>query len=301
MFNTNVHVPVLLDPILGFAVRNFDYLEGITVFDATLGGGGYTAKFIELGAQVQGSDLDIAVINELSDRFNKNTFEAHHGNFSEVISSFENSSFDIVMADLGFSSNQLESSDRGFSYKNLEEEFDLRYDVATGQPAWKFICAQPVDNLGKTIYKYSGERLSFRIARVLKAREPKTVGEAVDAVTSGIPGKYKNKTKGILSRVWQALRIQVNDELSHLGLFLERSTDKIKPGGLLMIVCFHSLEDKLVTNYMRRLAKPVSEDEYGNKNYDYQLLTKKAIQPTEKEVECNVRSRSATLRILKRL
>lgn len=299
--NQNIHTPVLLTSIMEKIHQEFDTLTGLVAFDGTLGGGGYSSSFLREGIVVYGSDLDLDVVTELSKKYKNKNFEALHGNFSEVIGGFGDGFFDVIVADLGFSSNQLESSNRGFSYLKREEDFDLRYDVTQGKPAWQVICEQPVDNLGKIIYRNSGEKLSFRIARAIKEDEIKTVGEIVDKVVQSIPQKFKNKTKAILSRFWQAMRIEVNREFEHLDSFLQASVFKLKPGGMLMVVSFHSLEDKIVTRFMRQQSKPVSEDEYGNKVYEYQLLTKKPLVSSEGEVEHNIRSRSATLRILKRL
>ena len=296
----NVHVPVLLEQITRLIRAEYGE-DPLTIFDGTLGGGGYSAAFLEAGHTVYGSDLDAEVVQALGERFADKKFEARQGNFSEVITEFADGFFDVVVVDLGYSSNQLESSDRGFSYLQGQEDLDLRYNSDRGRPAYELVNSLGENELQKLIYRHSGEALSLRIARSLKEQPVRTAGETVAAVERAIPAKFYKKRNAILSRVWQALRIEVNEEFVHLQLFLEHSVEKLKPGGLLMVVDFHSLEDKLVTKFMREKAKPVAEDVYGNRTYAYELLTKKGILPSQEEITQNVRSRSATLRVLKRL
>lgn len=296
----NHHVPVLLSAVLSRIKIELSE-KSPTIFDATLGGGGYSLAFLDQGYKVYGSDLDAPVVNTLNEKFSAGKFEAYQGNFSEVIDRFQNGFFDVIVADLGYSSNQLEDSGRGFSYLKPAEDFDLRYDSRRGDPAYAVLSQLEEKELGQVIYRNSGEALSIRIARSLKANSPQKVGEVVTAVRQAIPAKFYRKQNAVLSRVWQALRIEVNREFQNLELFLERSLSKLNPGGLLMVVSFHSLEDKIVTKFMRARAKPVSEDMYGNKTYTYEFLTKKPLLPSTEEVENNVRARSATLRILKKL
>ena len=297
---SNVHVPVLLRTIQGVLAEQFGK-EELTVFDGTLGGGGYSAAFLEAGHEVYGSDLDAAVVETLNRQFKVQKFEALQGNFSEIIGRFENGFFDVIVADLGYSSNQLESSRRGFSYLQPEEALDLRYDSNRGEAAYWLINRLSESELAGVLYRNAGESLANRVARELKRQPVETVAEVVVAVERAIPAKFFKKRNAILSRVWQALRIEVNAEFEHLQKFLEISLEKLKPGGLLMIVNFHSLEDKLVTKFMRAQARPISEDMYGNRTYAYEFLTKKGLLPSVEEVERNVRARSATLRVLKKL
>lgn len=296
----NVHVPVLLEGVM--SVINNEFGESsLTVFDGTLGGGGYSRRFLESGFTVFGSDLDKDVVDTLNEGLGDKSFEARHGNYSEIITEFDDNFFDVIVVDLGYSSNQLDSSGRGFSYQKPDETFDLRYDSSRGQAAWEIICGKPVENLGKILFRNAGETFANRIARSLKEQPVKTVGELVNAVEKAIPRKFWNKRNAVLSRVWQAFRIEVNQEFEHLDIFLHESLPKLKEGGLLMVVDFHSLEDKMVTQFMRQKSKPVSEDMYGNKTYHYKFLTKKALLPSEEEVDTNVRARSAKLRALKKL
>jgi 16S rRNA (cytosine1402-N4)-methyltransferase len=302
---TNSHVPVLLDKIIEIIQINFRSAINLVVFDGTFGGGGYTSRFLNLGWQVFACDLDPLVKNYLpSDR--SGSFHFEQVDFADYILTFPDNFFDVIVLDLGFSSNQLAYSQRGFSYFNSEEILDLRYNTQTGLSAWEKIRSLPSSrDLQKILYTYSGESLSARLADPLynlaKNYPNLTVGQVVGELVKFIPKKFIRHKPAIFSRVWQALRIWVNDEFGSLDRFLSQAPAKLKPQGLLMIVCFHSLEDKLVTKFMRNLAQPKEIDEFGNKKRFFQLLTSKAITPDQAEISQNSRSRSAGLRVLQKL
>jgi len=301
----NSHVPVLLDKIIGIIQTNFQQPKNLVIFDGTFGGGGYTSRFLELGWQVFACDLDPLAKNYLPDG-ESGYFRFEQNNFADYILTFPDSFFDVVVLDLGFSSNQLAYSHRGFSYFNSEEVLDLRYNPYMGLSAWEKIRSLPTSrDLQKILYTYSGESLSASLAgplhRLAQNYPNLTVGQAVTELTKVIPKKWLHRKPAIFSRIWQALRIWVNDEFGSLEKFLNTAPVKLKPSGLLMIVCFHSLEDKLVTNFMRRLAKPQEVDEFGNKKQTFKLLTRKAVSPDAREISQNNRSRSAGLRVLQKL
>ena len=302
---TNSHVPVLLDKIIEIIQISFRPAINLMVFDGTFGGGGYTSRFLNLGWQVFACDLDSLAKNYLpGDKSGHFHFE--QVNFADYILTFPNNFFDLIVLDLGFSSNQLAYSQRGFSYFNSEEILDLRYNTQTGLSAWEKIRSLPSSrDLQKILYAYSGESLSARLADPLynlaKNYPNLTVGQVVGELVKFIPKKFIRHKPAIFSRVWQALRIWVNDEFGSLERFLSQAPAKLKPQGLLMIVCFHSLEDKMVTKFMRNLAQPKEIDAFGNKKRFFQLLTSKAITPDQTEISQNSRSRSAGLRVLQKL
>jgi 16S rRNA (cytosine1402-N4)-methyltransferase len=317
----NQHIPVLVNKVLDFVDdADLSNTSKLTVFDGTLGGGGYTKRLLQKGYQVVACDLDPEAIElaerQFSNKIVKQQLTLVQDNFSNLVSTFPDNSFRAIIADLGFSSNQLENSHRGFSYLKPKDEFDLRFDKTKGKKAWEKICrVKTVDELKRIVYKYSGEQFSGRIAqnlfqdvrvryRSLKNWQQEsfkvTVEEVVDSVERAIPQKFMNKRYSILSRFWQAMRIWVNNEFESLERFLVISCDKLEVGGRLIVVCFHSLEDKIVTHFMRETAKPVEIDEFGNKISNFKFLTKKAILPSEEEIQNNPRSRSALLRVLEK-
>ncbi|MEM1312736.1 MAG: 16S rRNA (cytosine(1402)-N(4))-methyltransferase RsmH [Patescibacteria group bacterium] len=307
----NQHVPVLLDPILDFLKTHPKSKRQKRAFDGTLGGGSYSRELLDHGYEVTASDLDYSAIENLRglDKFARNgQLKLINGNFADVVYDFDDSSLDIITLDLGFSSNQLESVGRGFSYQKDQEILDLRYNPDTGLScSEKLKKVRTTQDLWTILYTYSGESLSRPVAKAIfeltRSKNSKhfNVLEIKEAVIKAIPKKFLKNKNAILSRVWQALRIWTNREFESLEKFLKVAHTKLAVDGLLCIVSFHSLEDKIVTKYMRYLAKPVEIDGYGNKRQNFKLLTPKPIAPSEEEIMYNSRSRSATLRVLKRL
>jgi 16S rRNA (cytosine1402-N4)-methyltransferase len=315
--NQNTHVPVLIsevsDYLLAQKLETYKN-QSVNLFDGTLGGGGYTQYFIDYSKDNQidlnqySSDLDQGAIDRVlsylkcPDNLN---LELRNGNFAEVITTFEDQFFDGIVVDLGFSSNQLEVDQRGFSYQQGDQELDLRYSVDTSNScSYKLLRLHDWQQLGKILYNYSGEDLAAKIAKAIynsNKKTPWTVQEMVDIVISVIPAVALKRKNQILSRVWQALRIWTNDEFASLESFIVCAKDKLKIGGRLVVVSFHSLEDKIVTNYFRQLSKAVTEDIYGNKEYDFKIINARPIVPTAQEIEANPRSRSAVMRVLERL
>jgi 16S rRNA (cytosine1402-N4)-methyltransferase len=294
----NVHIPVLLSEVLGMIP-----VGSVCAFDGTLGGAGHTSKLLKLGLQVTSSDLDQEAITVFANTNPKN-WKGIQGGFDKALETIEDNSLDFILADLGFSSNQLESGDRGFSYLKSDDVLDLRYDSDKGVPCWRKIQKSQEADLAKVLFKYSGEKFSHGIAKKLmqikESSDKLTVGMVVGAIESVLPAKLARRKNPILSRIWQALRIWTNDEFIHLERFLDIAPNKLKKGGRVAIICFHSLEDKLVTKHFRLLNAPLVIDEYGNTESRFTLLTKAPIVPTEQEIEANPRSRSALLRVLQK-
>jgi 16S rRNA (cytosine1402-N4)-methyltransferase len=318
----NLHIPVLLDSISEI-IDNIQPKKPLTIFDATFGGGGYTQKFLEMENIVFACDLDDLAVDFLDKMVNSdienqtenteisvsknhfikwNKFGNLHfkqGNFAERIQDFDDNFFDIIIADLGFSSNQLEFATRGFSHQKPDEILDLRFHPSISQPCYKKIQKlKKPEELSKIIYKYSGEISSRSIGEKIY-----TVCHQKNAqiLVADILMELKNYRRETLSRVWQALRIWTNQEFENLETLINCGVKKLKPNGLLMIVSFHSLEDKIVTKFMRQISKPIMIDNFGNNTQTFEILTKKAILPSEKEINDNPRSRSSKLRILKKL
>ncbi len=301
--NKNIHIPVLLSEVVD--IVNTSTQAPKIIFDGTFGGGGYSNIFLSQGDDVYASDLDETTF-ETFHKIHGNQPKLHwyHGNFSELLDTFQDNYFDAVIADLGFSSNQLEGSKRGFSYQQPHDILDLRYNMKQGIPVYQKISSiQDPKILSRILYTNSGESLSSKIAQsiVEKKGTVETVGDLIEAIDSAIPKRLYHKRNGIYSRVWQALRIWVNDEFNHLEEFLKLSIKKIKPDGVIAVVCFHSLEDRIVTKFMRTISKPQYIDEYGNTRQLFKNLTPKPITPSIQEVEENIRSRSATLRAVQKL
>jgi 16S rRNA (cytosine1402-N4)-methyltransferase len=301
----NNHIPVLLEPVM---THSSHLNKDSKIFDGTFGGAGYANFFLKLGFQVYACDLDIDAINfYYSANPKQDNLHLVNDNFSSYISTFPDNYFDVIVADLGYSSNQLDFGGRGFSYLKNSEVFDLRYDTSESIPVYEKIRSlKDSTELGRIVYKYSGETFSNKISVNLYNFLKQESGvifthQIVEIIENSIPKKFIHKKNAILSRVWQALRVWVNDEFTNLEEFLAISISKLEVEGLLMITSFNSLEDKIVTNFMRKVSKKIETDDFGNWVQNYQILTKKAITPTKNELEGNIRSRSAMLRILKKL
>ena len=315
----NSHIPVLLKEVISNIYNS--KLEKQNYFDGTFGGGGYSQELLQQSEvdfktktnllELNVCDLDnqtfqnVKAISEKYPDFNINFMNA---NFADYIQQFEDNYFGGIMLDLGFSSNQLEYSERGFSYLKREDILDLRYNLNQGQNLLSKLKKMiNGGEIGRIIFKYSGEKLSMRIGGFIfeyleesKAKEL-LVGDFVDLIVRAIPRQFQKNKFSILSRVWQALRIWVNDEFESLERFLNFAPAKLISGGHLAVVSFHSLEDKLVTKKFRELAALVVIDAFGNTKQDFRVLTKKAIIPTEGEISQNSRSRSALLRVLEKV
>ena len=293
----------------------------LKIMDGTLGGLGYidflnnlvnkNAEFGHLELAFWGSDLDNLVVQKAKRIAN---LQAKHSNFADFVEEFENEFFDGIILDLGFSSNQLESGGRGFSHQKLDEILDLRYDIESLESASeKLLKIKDWKYLSHILYSFSGEEFSSRIAanicnlvQILNTKKTKKekielkVEQIVNCVCDAIPVQFLTKRNQILSRVWQALRIWTNGEFESLVRFLKVATTKLKIGGKLIIISFHSLEDKMVANFMRKIERPIV-DAFGKKTQNWKLLTKKSVKPESAEILQNPRSRSAILRVLERL
>jgi 16S rRNA (cytosine1402-N4)-methyltransferase len=281
-----IHVPVLgAEVVEGLAV-----CAGGHYLDATVGGGGHSRLILETAADVQVTALDqdaqaIAAAQQALSDFNQRV-QFQQTNFA----TFEPGStrFDGIVADLGVSSAQFDIPDRGFSFR-LEAPLDMRMDQCQELTAADIINHWDETKLANIFYTYGEERLSRRIARRIVEQRPfQTTTELAEAIASAVPRAYRYGRIHPATRVFQALRIAVNQELDVLKTFLRKAPDWLKPGGRLVVISFHSLEDRIVKHTLKE--SPL-----------LQVLTKKPILPADAEVESNPRSRSAKLRIAERL
>ncbi len=279
------HIPVLSREIIdGLAVH-----PGGHYLDATVGGGGHSRLLLEaaLNVQVTAIDQDADALAaaqkylvEYEDRVNfirSNfaTYEFSHGNF------------DGIIADLGVSSYHLDTPERGFSFRHAAS-LDMRMDQRQPLTAADVINEWDEAELADIFFKYGEERLSRRIARRIVERRPlHTTVELAEAIASCVPPKYRYGRIHPATRVFQALRIVVNDELKSLETFLDKAPNALVPGGRIAVISFHSLEDRIVKHSLRN--SPL-----------LRVLTKKPITAQEEEIAQNPRSRSAKLRIAER-
>jgi 16S rRNA (cytosine1402-N4)-methyltransferase len=277
-------------------VLKLELLEGLNLWpqgvylDATLGGGGHSQGILEGAAQTQvwGIDRDqialAAAQAKLADYGDRLQF--WHGNFAQ----FQPGElrFDGIIADLGVNSMQLDQPERGFSFRH-EANLDMRMDQSQPLTAAEMINHWQETQLADLFFEYGEERFSRRIARSLVAQRPfHTTTQLAAAIAQAVPGKYRHGRIHPATRVFQALRIAVNQELEALETFLHQAPSWLKPQGRIAIISFHSLEDRLVKHRF--------------KDHDLlRVVTKKPIVAQDLEVKQNPRSRSAKLRLAERL
>lgn len=305
------HVPVLLNEVL----TGLNIHQGSRVIDGTLGGGGHTASILEQSApdgQVLGLDADPAAIRRIQAKFGA---EISHrrllvaaGNFVEIEQIAQAHAFtvvDAILLDLGVSSFQLATPLRGFSFMQ-EGPLDMRFDPAQEVNAAEIVNTWQEQALADLIYQYGEEDRSRRIARYLVNHRPfHTTSALAQAIEKAVGGRRGNRLHPA-TRVFQALRIAVNEELTHLAQTLPQCLNLLKPGGRLAVISFHSLEDRIVKQWMQREASsyvPDPNNIFGGHTRipTIALITPKPISATESELAQNPRSRSAKLRIAERI
>ncbi|BBJ28051.1 16S rRNA (cytosine(1402)-N(4))-methyltransferase RsmH [Athalassotoga saccharophila] len=279
------HTSVLLKEV----VEGFENLKNGGIFvDCTVGGGGHSEGLLEKYEKISliGMDRDPVALEVAKDRLSKfgqrvRLFQRNFSDLDELLDDLDVEKVDGIFADLGLSSFQIDSEDRGFSFKKsgpLDMQMGLNtksaYDVVNGYEAEK---------LEKVIRDYSEERFARRIvSSIIEKRPIKSTNELVEAIFSSLPSYAKKDWKKIVTRVFQAIRIEVNEELENLSKLIEISKKRLKKGGRIGVISFHSLEDRIV--------------KYGLKE-GFVIITKKPIVPDYDEIKMNPRSRSAKLRI----
>lgn len=294
----NYHSPVLLkESIDGLSINP----EG-TYVDVTFGGGGHSRKILEhLGenGRLYAFDQDS---DALSNTIDDSRFTLIHENF-KYLKSFLRlegvKKIDGLLADLGVSSHQFDEGARGFSIR-FDATLDLRMDQRQSKTAKDVINSESATRLKEILSLYGELPNAGRIANaIVSARSQKTIEttfDLIDIVNKHIPRNQENK---YLAMIFQALRIEVNDELEALEAMLKQAVEILNPGGRLVVISYHSLEDRIVKNLMKsgNIEGKIEKDFYGNIITNLTPITRKPIIPTDEELQENNRSRSAKLRI----
>jgi 16S rRNA (cytosine1402-N4)-methyltransferase len=295
------HTPVLLKE----SVDGLNIKAGGTYVDATYGGGGYSAEILSRLKEGKLFALDIDE-DAAAGTTPADNFIFIHGNFrylKNYLKYYNVKEADGIVADLGVSSHHFDSTARGFTYRQ-EAPLDMRMNLSSDITASKIINEYEESRLA-CIFRNYGElnqsaRIASLISRARKTTPIRTNFELVECFKSVIPAKNANQ---FLSQVFQALRIEVNSELESLEIFLNHAGNSLKSGGRLVIVSYHSLEDRLVKNYMRwdDTRKEPLKDMFGNRPLKFRVITRKPVVPDENEIAANPRSRSAKLRIAEKI
>ena len=292
------HVPVLLKE----SVDGMNICPNGTYVDVTFGGGGHSREILsrlEKDGRLLGFDQDEDAERNIVDDprfiFVRSNFRYLHNflryhNIEKV---------DAILADLGVSSHHFDDSERGFSFR-FDGALDMRMNKRAGLTAADVVNTYAEERLADIFYLYGELKNSRKLASVIvKARangQIKTIGEFLEIIK---PLFGREREKKELDKVFQALRIEVNQEMEALKEMLTAATEALKPGGRLVVITYHSLEDRMVKNIMKtgNVEGKTTQDFFGNLQTPFKLVNNKVIVPDEEEIERNPRSRSAKLRI----
>ena len=304
-----IHEPVLLKESVEHLIVN----KSGFYFDGTIGFGGHSEKILEQlsnNSLLVGSDKDKEAFNYCKTMFSADErVKLYHGsykyldNFSKIESI---NGFDGIFADLGVSSFQLDEKEAGFTFRQ-DSVLDLRMNREEGEPAFYYLNTLDEKEIADLIFNYGEERRSRFIAKkIVESRNEnpiKNSGQLKDLISTFVPSHQLSKT---LSRVFQALRIFVNDELEDLEIFLDKAVKLLNPGGRIVILTYHSLEDRIVKDKFKYetldcVCPPESPICNCDKEATLKLVNRKPITPSDEEVKINRRSRSAKLRAAEKL
>jgi 16S rRNA (cytosine1402-N4)-methyltransferase len=294
------HVPVLLEESL----EGLDINPEGTYIDVTFGGGGHSKEILKrlTTGKLIGFDQDEDA--KANAPKNPNFIFVHH-NFKYMryfLRYLNIDRVDGILADLGVSSHHFDESERGFSFR-FDSELDMRMNRNKSLKASDIVNEYSQENLAEIFRNYGEVEKPWQIAEaIVKNRQLakiKTTNDLLNAIGNIIPERFRNKS---LARIYQALRIEVNGEMEALKELLEQSADVLNPRGRLVMITYHSLEDRLVKNYLKfgNFEGKPEKDFYGNIIAPLELVNRKIVTPSDEEVERNPRARSAKLRIAQR-
>jgi 16S rRNA (cytosine1402-N4)-methyltransferase len=287
--------------LLKESIDGLDIKSGGIYVDVTYGGGGHSKeilKRLKKGRLIAFDQDEDALKNAIDDE-RLTMVNANFRYMKNFLMYHKALPVDGILADLGVSSHQIDNQDRGFSTR-FDSELDMRMNTVGNVSAKEIISEYSVEQLSRVLGAYGELNHAGRIANAIvserKIRKIETSEDLKNAI-----GKFaeRGKENKFYAKVFQALRIEVNDEINALRDFLKQSTDVLKEGGRLVVISYHSLEDRLVKNFMKSGNEDglVEKDFYGNEKTFYDIITRKPMVPGDDEIEKNTRARSAKLRI----
>ena len=311
-----VHTPVLLDECLEYlSPVGEEFEKNAFMIDSTLGEGGHSEAFLKKfpNLHILGLDRDKAIQSRARERLSVfgGRMDFYNGWFNEFYADYpaEKERPNLILFDLGISVYHYEKSGRGFSFR-YDEALDMRLDFERGESAADIVNGWREDELANMIYLYSDEKFSRRIARAIcEARNGGKIESSkqlADIIFNAVPSGYKHGQIHPATRTFQALRIAVNSELKRLPEALHDAFNVLSVGGKMGVITFHSLEDRIVKNYFRNLGKkcvcPIEQAQCtcGGEPCA-EILTRKPVEPSAEEVKANSPSRSAKLRVVRKL
>lgn len=305
------HFPVMLDE----TVSALDVVPDGIYVDCTLGGAGHTKEILSRLSQngrVIGIDRDASALENAKNTVKDERLITVYDNFCNIayiLSSLGYEAVDGIIADLGVSSHQLDTASRGFSYMQ-DAPLDMRMDTSAALTAYDVVNNYSERELARILDIYGEERFASRIAsRILAAREAepiKTTLGLASVIESAIPAKFRHEGGHPAKRSFQAIRIEVNGELECIPKLIDEGIPKLRSGGRMAVITFHSLEDRLVKNAFRTLENPCTCPKdipvcVCGKKPVVRVITRKPILPGARELEINTRSHSAKLRVCEKL
>ncbi|MEM1326814.1 MAG: 16S rRNA (cytosine(1402)-N(4))-methyltransferase RsmH [Bacteroidota bacterium] len=301
MDSSDYHLPVLAQE----SIAALQLADDSIVIDATFGGGGHSRLILEKLSEpgkLFGFDQDAdAATNTLDDsrfQFVSSNFE-HLERFMRL---YGVPKVDAILADLGVSSHQLDEGERGFSYR-FDADLDMRMNQSDTKTAANILNTYTAADLQSIFSHYGEVRNSKTLAEAIIAARSLQPFRRISDLLQTIEPLIKGQRLRYLSQVFQALRMEVNDEMGVLQRFLENALKVLRPGGRLVIIAYHSLEDRMVKQFLKtgNINGDVQRDFYGNIYRPYKIITKKAVVPSHKEIKENPRARSAKMRVAERL
>ncbi len=304
-----MHISVLLKE----SIDNLNLKEDSVIVDATLGRAGHSSEILKKikNGMLIAFDQDEEAINESDKKLSKiasnyTIIKSNFKNIKEELNKRGITSVDGILFDLGVSSPQLDEDYRGFSF-HKDAKLDMRMDQTQELTAYKVVNEYPEDKLVKIFYEYGEEKFAKKIAHAIveyrKEKNIDTTLELVEIIKSAVPEKYKRE-KHPARKVFQAIRIEVNNELEVLKIALKDSLELLDKNGRICVITFHSLEDKIVKEMFNEVSKmddnlkglPFIPDEYQK---EFKIIN--TIKPSKKELEENSRARSSKLRVIEKI
>ena len=293
---SNLHIPIMANEVLSLVNNK----KNLSILDCTFGGGGHSKKFLEKGHHVTAIDQDEnanIIAKKLKKKFpNILFYKSNFKNFDLL--DLNKKKFNLILLDLGFSSNQLADSDIGLSFKE-NSKLNMNY-LGGDLNAYKIINYYEKDELQRVFNLYGEINQAEKLAKyIIKQRSLKKINTNFDFINvlrnSGV--NFRSKKIHFATQAFQALRIESNRELENLTIFLKKVHIFLEANAYLAIISFHSLEDRIVKNYLR--DNSIKKNKYfkNNKNWGYEILTKKPLTASKTEVLSNNRARSAKLRV----
>lgn len=304
------HIPVLLNE----TIELLDCRPGDIIVDGTLGGGGHASEIIRRilpGGLLVGIDQDPEALRAARERLmpygdSLITVHDNFANLEQIMHRCSLSHIDGMLIDLGVSSYQLDTGSRGFSYQE-DARLDMRMNPNQDLSAYEVVNEYEEDRLARIIADYGEERWAKRIAQfIVKNRPIETTGQLTEVIKAAIPAKARRHGPHPAKRTFQAIRIEVNNELGNLRKVIEQAISFLRPGGRLCVITFHSLEDRIVKTAFRNMENPCTCPPRApictcGKKPLVKVLTRKPVIPTDEEIDANPRARSAKLRACQKL